>query len=150
MTEEPISVECRLAICLYHLARGDYYYTIAEMTGLGVSTVCTIVHEVTRAIVNNLWDKCVGQQLPRNEEHFKEKILDMEEHWQFCCCWSAIDGCHLPIKCPPGNIVAKEYHNFKNFYSIVLIAMVDANYQFVWVSCGFPGNSHDAIIFQST
>ena len=34
--------------------------------------------------------------------------------------------------------------------SIVLIAMVDANNRFVWGSCGFPGNSHNAIIFQST
>ena len=38
--EEPVSPECRLAVTLYHLSRGDYYYTIAEMTGLGVSTVC--------------------------------------------------------------------------------------------------------------
>ena len=50
------------------------------MTGFRVSTVCTIVNEVTQAIVNNLWDECVGQQLSRCEEHFKEKILDMEEH----------------------------------------------------------------------
>jgi len=28
--------------------------------------------------------------------------------------------------------------------------MVDASYRFVWGSCGFPGNSHDAVIFQST
>ena len=75
VTEEPISAECRLAICLYRLARGNYYYTIAEMTGLGVSTVCTIVNEVTRAIVNNLWDECVGQHLPRSQEHFKERYL---------------------------------------------------------------------------
>jgi len=39
VTEEPISPECRLAICLYRLAGGGYYYTFAEMTGLGVSTV---------------------------------------------------------------------------------------------------------------
>ena len=150
VTEEPISPECRLAICLYRLARGDYYYTIAEMSGLGVSMVCTIANEVARAIVNNLWDECVGQHLPSSEEHFKEKILDMEERWQFSCCWCAVDGCHLPIKCPPGPFAAKEYHNFKNFYSIVLIGMVDANYRFVWGSCSFPGNSHDSIIFQST
>lgn len=61
VTEEPISPEFRLAIALYCLSRGDYYYMIAEMTGLGVSTVCTIVNEVTRAIVDNLWDECVGQ-----------------------------------------------------------------------------------------
>ena len=45
---------------------------------------------------------------------------------------------------------AKSTTTFKNFYSIVLMAMVDSNYRFIWGSCGFPGNSHDAIIFQST
>ena len=55
------------------------------------------------------------------------------------------------MKCPPGGLVAcKEYHNFKNFYSIVLMALVDSNYRFVCGSCGFPGNSHDSIIFKST
>ena len=28
--------------------------------------------------------------------------------------------------------------------------MVDAKYWFVWGSCGFPGNSHDSVILQST
>ncbi|CAH3177635.1 unnamed protein product, partial [Porites lobata] len=60
VNEEPISPECRLAIGLYRLARGDYYYTIAEMTGLGVSSVCTICSEVTRAIVENMWEDCVN------------------------------------------------------------------------------------------
>ncbi len=30
------------------------------------------------------------------------------------------------------------------------MAMVDAKYRFIWGSCGFPGNSHDSIILQST
>ena len=30
------------------------------------------------------------------------------------------------------------------------MAMVDSNYRFIWGSCGFPGNSHDSVIFQST
>ena len=42
-----------------------------------------------------------------------KKILDMEEFWQFPCCWAAVDHCHIPIKCPPGGQEAsKEYHNF--------------------------------------
>ena len=67
-------------------------------------------------------------------------------------CWGAIDGCHIPIKCPlqGGLKSCKEYHNFKNFYSIVLMAMVDSKYRFRWGSCGFPGNSHDSVILQST
>ena len=42
----PLSPELRLGICLYRLARGDYYYTIAEMAGIGEATVCTTVIEV--------------------------------------------------------------------------------------------------------
>ena len=151
VNEEPISPACRLAICFYRLARGDYYYTIAEMTGLGVSSVCTICSEVTRAIVENMWEDCVNKHLPKTPEEFKTKIVDMEELWQFPYCWSAVDGCHIPIKCPPGGLEScKEYHNFKNFYSIVMMALVDSKCRFIWGTCGFPGNSHDAIIFQST
>ena len=151
VNEEPISPECRLAIGLYRLARGDYYYTIAEMTGFGVSSVCTICSEVTRAIVENMWEDCVNKHLPKTPEQFKTKIVDMEELWQFPYCWSAVDGCHIPIKCPPGGLEScKEYHNFKNFYSIVMMALVDSKCRFIWGTCGFPGNSHDAIIFQST
>ena len=52
---------------------------------------------------------------------------------------------------PPGGLEAcKEYHNFKNFYSIVLMGLVHSRYRFVWGSFWFPGNSHDAVIFRST
>ena len=30
------------------------------------------------------------------------------------------------------------------------MAVVDSQYRFVWASCGFPGNSQDAVIFKST
>ncbi|XP_044184341.1 protein ALP1-like [Acropora millepora] len=123
-----------------------------EMTGLGNSTVCGILSEVTKAIVNNLWSGQVTRHFPRNEEEFREKILDMEDLRQFPCSWAVTDGCHIPLKRPVGGLQAnKEYHNFKNFYSIVLMGMVDARHRFVWASCGFPENSHDSIIiFQST
>ena len=121
------------------------------MTGLGVSTVCTILNEVTKAIVENLWDECMTKHMPKTEEEFRNKMIDMEQLWQFPCCWFAVDGCHIPIKCPPGGPESrKEYYNFKNFYSVIMMGMVDSNYRFIWGTCGFPGNSHDAIIFQST
>ena len=139
ITEEPISPEGRLAICLYRLARGDYYFTIAEMAGIGERTVGYIVNEVTTAIVECLWEDTVKKHMPKSEDEFRSKILDMEEAWQFPCCWSAVDGCHIPIKCPPGGLEScKEYHNFKNFFSVVLMGMVDSKYRFVWASCGYP------------
>ena len=51
--------------------------------------------------------------------------------WQFRFCFGAVDGCHIPIKCPAGGLEAnKEYHNFENFYSVVLMAVVDVQYRF--------------------
>ena len=129
VVEDPISPECRLAICLYRLGRGDYPYTIAEMTGYGVSTIRQIVTDVCEAIIERLWKESVSYHFPKTIEEFQEKMLDTDQLWQFPCCWSAIDGCHLPISCPPGREQAKkEYHNFKNFYSLVLMGLVDAKY----------------------
>ena len=151
VAELPVSPELRLAIFLYGCGRGDYLYSIAEMTELGVSTICCIVSKVANAVVETLWESEVTTYMPKSEIDFYQKISEMEQMWQFPCCWGAIDGCHVPIKCPPGGAKScKEYHNFKNFYSIVLMAMVDSKYRFMWGSCFFPGNSHDSVILQST
>lgn len=109
------------------------------------------MNEVTQAIIEALWDEHVSKHFPRGKQQFEEKMLDMEELWKFPCSWAALDGCHKPLKCPDGGLAAcKEYHNFKNFYSVVLMGLVDAKYRFIWGSCGFPGNLHDSIILQST
>ena len=136
---------------MYRLSRGDYYYTISEMTGFGVSTACNITIEVSQAIVKNLWKEAVSDKFPSTLEQFKDCALNMEEMWQFPLAFSALDGCHIPIKMPIGGAnSAKEYHNFKNFYSIVLMGMVDAKMRFIWASVGCPGSNHDSIIFRST
>ena len=104
---------------MYRLGRGDHLYTISEMSGLGISTVSPICQEVCQVLVNHLWNETVSTHMPQTGEEFKQKILNIEEFWQFPCCWTAIDGCHILMKCPSGGLQAcKEYHNFKNFYSI--------------------------------
>ena len=151
VAENPVPPPVRLAVCLYRLGRGDYLHTIGELAGLGKSTVCGIVKEVSEAIVSRMWQKMVVCNMPKSLENLKETMTGFEEQWQFPCCFGAVDECHLPIKYPNGGLEsAKEYHNFKTFFSIVLMAIVDSNYRFIWASSGYPGNSHDAIIFQST
>ena len=151
VTEDPVTPECRLGVCLYRLARGDYYYTLAELTGLRESTICVITIEVCQAIVETLWEDEVSVYFPKSIEEYRQAMELMDQEWQFPFAFGAVDGCHISIRCPPGGAEsAKEFHNFKNFYSVILMAIVDAEYHITWASCGYPGNSHDSYIFQST
>ena len=150
ITEKPISAEMRLGLCLYRISRGDYLYTIAEMAGIAESTVCQIIIEVSEAIVETMWPDAVDKHFPKTESDFKTAMLDMDEEWQFPYAFCGIDGSHLPIKCPDGGGEAmKQYYNFKNFYSVILLALVDAKYRFIWCSLGAPGHTHDSTYFQT-
>ena len=40
-----------------------------------------------------------------------------------------------------------EYFNYKGYFSLVLLALVDADYKFLWVNMGASGSSSDAQIF---
>ena len=76
------------------------------MSGFRIATIQGIVIEVCEAITCNMWQDAVSIHSLSSEEHMKEKIMDMEERWQFPRCWSAVDGCHISIKCPSGGAEA--------------------------------------------
>ena len=39
------------------------------------------------------------------------------------------------------------YYNYKGYFSVILMALVDANYKFIWVSVGANGSASDAQVF---
>ena len=88
--------------------------------------------------------------MPKSLEKLKDTIASFDENGSFLVVMEQL--CHLTINCPKvGLESAKEYHQFKNFYSIVImVAIVDAKYRSMWARSGYSGNNHDAIIFQST
>ena len=38
----------------------------------------------------------------------------------------------------------------RKFYSVILLALVDAKYRFIWAGLGPPENTHDSTLFQLT
>ena len=57
----------------------------------------------------------------------------------------ALDGKHIATKKPkkPGS----EY-NYKHVFSIVLLALMNADYKFLWVDVGSSGSCSDGLIYQ--
>jgi len=68
--------------------------------------------------------------------------------WKFPNCCGAMDGKHIVIHCPRKS--GSEFYNYKKDYSLILLAIVDANYKFINIDGGTNGRVNDALVFFKT
>lgn len=68
---------------------------------------------------------------PITQEKWSNIAQGFQEKWQFPNCIGAVDG---KIKAPFRS--GTEYFCYKKFFSLVLMAVCDADYRFVWVDIG--------------
>ena len=71
-----------------------------------------------------------------------------EESWNFLHAVWAIDGKHIAIKKP--NKSGLVYYNYNNFFSIIILTLVDADYKFMWVDIGANGSTSDCVVFNDS
>ena len=86
--------------------------------------------------------------MPNSQQEW-EKIADnFNAKWQFPNCIGAVDGKHVALKAPANS--GSMYFNYKQFHSIVLMAVVDACYKIIMFDIGVNGRHSDAGVFASS
>uniref|UniRef100_A0A6P7GW89 Nuclease HARBI1 n=1 Tax=Diabrotica virgifera virgifera TaxID=50390 RepID=A0A6P7GW89_DIAVI len=87
-------------------------------------------------------------RLPQSESEWEEIAKEFDEKWNFCHCIGAVDGKHITIEKPPGS--GSLFYNYKGFYSVILFAIVNPNYEFLYVQTGTNGAVNDSGVFETT
>ncbi|XP_022901397.1 uncharacterized protein [Onthophagus taurus] len=140
-----LSPALRLIITLHYLAEGCSMQEMAWNYRIGKTTVHCILKETTAV----LWK--VLQPLvmpPPTVDALKKVADDFLLKWQVPNCIGSIDGKHIHIQTPKKS--GSEFYNYKNIFSIVLMASVDADYNFIAVDIGTSGRNHDSTVFRNS
>uniref|UniRef100_A0A182PWM5 DDE Tnp4 domain-containing protein n=1 Tax=Anopheles epiroticus TaxID=199890 RepID=A0A182PWM5_9DIPT len=109
-----------------------------------VKETCACIKEVLHSYVKVM----NPMKLPSTQEEWLAVSKRFEERWKFPHAIGAIDGKHVHIVAPRDS--GSEYFNYKNFFSIVLMVVVDADYNFMYADAGGKGGISDGGIFKNT
>ena len=133
----------KLAITLRYIASGDSYHSLSYSFRVPHNTISLIVKEVSEAIVAELEPEVFN--FPTSQQQWLDVAENFENRWNFPHTCGAIDGKHIAIKAPSNS--GTLYHNYKGFFSIILLALVDADYKFMYANVGANGSTSDCAVF---
>ncbi|XP_054261015.1 uncharacterized protein LOC128985495 [Macrosteles quadrilineatus] len=141
---ESISAQDRLAVTLRFLATGDNFNSLQYLFRISRQAIGQIIPEVCQA----LCDVLQNIKIPAQPEEWEKIAKDYHNKWNFPHCIGAVDGKHVVIESPTGS--ASVFYNFKGFFSVVLFALVDADYNYMFVDVGAQGSAGDVAVFENS
>lgn len=128
-----------------YLSTGMAFRQLAFSFRISKSSVAYIVIEVCKAV----WNSLQKQHMPiPNPNSFKTIAKEFYDKWNFPNCVGSLDGKHVRLKCPSQS--GSMFYNYKQFYSIVLMAIVDAKYRFTMIDVVAYGKDSDAGVFTNS
>lgn len=111
---------------------GESFQSLGYQFRVSKNLISELVPEVCAAIYRGLKEQYLAT--PSTEQEWKNIARDFEVKWNFPMCIGAIDGKHVMVQKPPAS--GSYYYNYKGTNSIVLLALVDADYKFIYADVG--------------
>lgn len=87
-------------------------------------------------------------QVPQTAEDWLAVSEGFEATWNMPHCVGAVDGKHFRITRPPSS--GSYFFNYKHYYSLVLMAVVDSEYRFIFIDAGSEGKASDGGVWART
>lgn len=122
------------------------YKSLHYQFRVGHITVGQIVNETCEAIVQEYMEELIP--CPKTPEEWKAVSAKFSKRWNFHHTIGALDGKHVAMRCP--NNGGSKWYNYKGFHSLVMLALVDADYRFLYIDVGASGCGSDGGIFDKT
>ena len=132
-----------MALTLRHFASGHTYSSMKFSCRVPHNTISLVAREVCEAEYMDEVMRC-----PTTPAEWLEVAEQYYKKWNLPHTLGAVDGKHVGIVCP--NNSGSLYYNYKHFYSILLFAMVDADYKFLWADVSGNGAASDAQVFNES
>ena len=143
---KPLSPGEKLACTLRYLATGESYESLHFQFRISTAAISLFIPEVCDSIYLSLKDEHLV--VPSTADEWRELSDLIYQYWQFPNCIGAMDGKHLAMFCPDNS--GSTFFNYKNFHSIVLLALVKHNYQFIYFDVGCQGRISDGGVFRNS
>ena len=130
---------------MHYLAYGGSQQSLNFSFRIAKSTIYSIINKTCKAI----WD-CLSEQYvqpPRTSDDWKRIAKDFENIWNLPHCIGVIDGKHVSIESPLNS--RSLYYNYKDFFSMILMAISNAPYIFILVDIGSFGSKNNSRGFRN-
>ena len=143
---QPIYPETKIAITLRLVATGESYESLMYQFRVHSSTIS----KFTPFVCNKIYATFKGRFLRLPDKTEEGEIIEHETRrlWQFPNCIGAADGKHIAIIHPYNS--ESEFYNYQGFFSIVLLAIVDYDYKFIFADVGCQGRISDGGLYRNS
>ena len=126
------TVGLKLAITLRHLATGETYMPLQYHWLVGQTTICKFVPKVCLAILVEFQEEYLN--CLTTPEYWKQIKERLRTRLHVPHTLRALDRKHITMKKPKKS--GSAYYVYKSFFTLVLLALVDTEYRFLWVYVG--------------